>query len=69
VNPVASSTTIKVETSVETTEVMIVVVIMIEVVALIVVEEVNHISIKEVSKEISSTSKTNTLIKITLRVS
>jgi len=68
VNPVASSTTIKVETSVETTEVMIVVVIMIEVVALIVVEEVNHISIKEVSKD-SSTSKTNTLIKITLRVS
>ncbi len=67
-NPVASSTTIKVETSVETTEVMIVVVIMIEVVALIVVEEVNHISIKEVSKD-SSTSKTNTLIKITLRVS
>ena len=66
-NPVAS-TTIKVETSVETTEVMIVVVIMIEVVALIVVEEVNHISIKEVSKD-SSTSKTNTLIKITLRVS
>jgi hypothetical protein len=57
-----------VETSVETTEVMIVVVIMIEVVALIVVEEVNHISIKEVSKD-SSTSKTNTLIKITLRVS
>jgi hypothetical protein len=68
VNPVASTTTIKVETSVETTEVMIVVVIMIEVVALIVVEEVNHISIKEVSKD-SSTSKTNTLIKITLRVS
>jgi hypothetical protein len=68
VNPVASTATIKVETSVETTEVMIVVVIMIEVVALIVVEEVNHISIKEVSKD-SSTSKTNTLIKITLRVS
>lgn len=67
-NPVASTATIKVETSVETTEVMIVVVIMIEVVALIVVEEVNHISIKEVSKD-SSTSKTNTLIKITLRVS
>ena len=66
--PVASTTTIKVETSVETTEVMIVVVIMIEVVAQIVVEEVNNISIKEVSKD-SSTSKTNTLIKITLRVS
>lgn len=62
-------TTIKVETSEETTEVMIVVVLTIEVVALIVVEEDNNIWIKEVSKDSSTnkTNKTNTFNRIILK--
>lgn len=67
---VASTTTIKVETSEETIEVMIVVVLMIEVVALIVVEEDNNTSIKEVSRDSSTnkTNKTNTFNRIILKV-